>query len=185
MNEILEQRGDLRVRLVVDQDAGNPREEYDHLANVVTVPSREYLPVDKDGGPLADAWTELTNRYRWSDAVEIFERYARIYHGAVTLYDTPPRDANAVWYLMPEVAQETTDPEALLKAERDEYRAWAEGSVYGYIIERRTKWNRADGTPGEMETWEHEDSLWGLLGYEYAEQTAREDFAGYVRDAQS
>jgi hypothetical protein len=44
------------------------------------------------------------------------------------------------------------------------------------------KWNRQDGT-GEMTTWERveEGSLWGLIGYKYARETALsalDDYAG-------
>ena len=173
MTEVLEKAGDYRLVVLLDEYAGNPRTEYDQLCYVVTVPDRRYYDVDADGGPLAAGWRRLLYRYYWERSVEIFTRWARIFHRAVTLYDSPNEGANAVWYLLPDQARETTDPEHLLHAERDEYRAWADGSVYAYAIEHRVTWRRTDGAEGEMATWETVDSCFGFYGHEYAQEAGR------------
>lgn len=181
MEEIIEQSENYRVKLVIEDAPEDPRKAHDHIVSVVTVPDRKYIVVDQDGGPLSDQWDRLMEKYEWSTAVDMFERWARIFQGAVTLLDTPNEGANAVWYITAEVAlrEGITDSMAALKAERDEYRAWAGGDVWGYVIERRVTWVRRDGDD-TMETWEHEDSCWGYYGYEYAESCAREEFGRYV-----
>lgn len=182
MSETLATNGNLRVRLVTDECGDNPRDEYDYVAHALTVPSHHYRDIDKDGGPLASAWRDLHNRYHWSNAVEIFQRWARIYHGATTLYDTPHIGANAVWYVLPDVfgPEPTADPIGLLKSERDEYRAWANGEVYGYVIERRVTWSATSDEYPDRDTWEHVDSVYGYIGYEYAESAARLAYAHFL-----
>lgn len=175
--EILDQTENLRVRLVYDMNAQNPRDEFDHVANVVTLPNARHTDVDKEGGPLAYGWRYLLDRYYLTEAAETFERWARIFHGAVTMYDSSHDGAACVWYLTGEVIEREgiADPMACLKAERDEYRAWAEGDVWGYVIERRVTWTLMDADD-EMHTWEHEESCFGFYGLEYAEESASEAF---------
>jgi hypothetical protein len=168
--------GTMRLTLHIDHDPVNPREEYDHLESVVTVPDGRYAAVDKDGGPLANAWRRCLDRHRHRDAVEVFTRYARIFHGATTLVSDPYHGPMSVWYLTREVADGpngTPDPAAYLKAQADEYQTYAEGDTYGYVIEREVTWTR-DGGDDTMTTWETIDSCWGFYGREYAEESARE-----------
>lgn len=204
--EVLHQQGDrYRLRLVPHLYPENPRTAFDHLAHVVTVPHPNYLNVGPDEGPLGDAWRRIIGeRHRVHgaaerDAVEIFERYARIFHGARTLYDSPYEGPSAVWYILPDgIAQlaapsaEHPDPAmACLQVERDEYRAWAEGDVWGYIIEVRETWVPVSqlGAPESerdtMQTWEEvpDGSCWGFYGYSYAEQEATEAWEDFLRSA--
>lgn len=191
--EIIETRGDYRVSLYVDDTAGNPREEFDHVAHVVTVPDRSYLPPEKDGGPLAGKWQRcLDNTPRKRDATDLFERYCRTI-GVLTLLDTPHDGPTTVWYLMPAEIQEQAnhggDPVKLLEGERDEYRAWAEGSVYGYQIEHRVRWQRTnddtdtDSGPDYLDTWEFVDGIAGYYGYEDAESEARSALESYAAES--
>lgn len=47
------------------------------------------------------------------------------------------------------------------------YAAWRRGDVYGVIHEKRQTWEHSEDDR-ELETWEHEDSLWGCyLDQEY------------------
>ena len=181
--ETLATEGVWRLRLVPDEDAGswNPRTEWDHLESVVTVPDGRYADIDKDGGPLDSEWRYLVNRYQGREAIEIFTRYATIYHGAVCLEEFTGRSGpNAVWYLTREQysgPDGTPDPLAYLKAQAEEYAAWAEGDVWGYIIEREVTWTREDDPTQHTTTWETEESCWGFIGYSHAEQAAREAWA--------
>lgn len=182
---MLETTGDLRVRLVHDPDPCNPRTEFNQLAHVVTVPHRQYADVDKDGGPLTDGWQRLLDRYPVNSAVAMFERWARIFHSASTLHDAPHEGAVAVWYLLPaEIEREgITDPLRCLDGEREEYRAWAEGDVHGYVIEERVTWVPADPIRhplGSLDTWVQVDSCWGFYGHGYAEDEARAAFAEHT-----
>ncbi|MFF4701068.1 hypothetical protein [Streptomyces chattanoogensis] len=162
-----------RVRLVPDEYAGNPREDFDHLAHVITIDTHlgQYAHIDKDGGPLAEAWDRVSwNRWR---GVEIFTRWARIFHGAIVIESRPARGPVSLWYLLREDAEDLGMlPEAYLDAERTEYEAWAEGDVYGYIVEEAVDWLRADADD-TMSTWEEVDSCWGHYGYGWAAAQAR------------
>lgn len=167
-----------RVCLEIDEDSSNPREEYDQIVYAVTVPNSRCDDI-AEAGPLVDGWDRIKDR---PDAVELFERWARIFHGAVALYDTPHEGPSAVWYIMPDGIKEVGDPKAVLAAIRDEYRSWASGDVYGYVIEEAVDWRRADGRDGDKSTWEVVNDCWGLVGYEYAEKEARREFAEFLKD---
>lgn len=160
--------GKFRVRLVSDEECESPRWP-GTLPHVVTVPNSRYVDVDKDGGPLGDGWDRIKRR---DDAMDVFERWARIFHGAFTLRDTPERGASAVWYLMPTDTEDMDDPAAFLREEARTYRQWADGETYGYVVEELTGWTRKDGA-GDRDTWEELDSCYGHIGYDFAKETAR------------
>lgn len=185
MEEILETAGQYRVRLETDQDPTNPRTDQDNLCHVITVPGSRYIDVDANGGPLQDGWDLIKDR---ADAVEVFTRWARTFHGAVVEYHTPERGANSVWYLMPDQFAEVPDPKKHIGAEITEYQNWADGEVYGYIIEKSVAWMPTDEEDcenlGERTTWEHVDSCWGYVGYEYAKSAALEEFAPHKAKAE-
>ncbi|NEA50429.1 hypothetical protein [Streptomyces sp. SID10815] len=167
--------GRFRVRLVPDEDAINPREDFDHLAHVLTIDTHGgwYAPIDKDGGPLADAW-ERVSWNRWQ-GIETFTRWARIYHNAIVIESRPERGPVSLWYLLGEDAEDLGIlPEAYLDAERAEYQAWAEGDVYGYVVEQAVDWVRADDPQETRSDWEEVDSCWGHYGFEWAVAAARE-----------
>lgn len=169
-----------RVRLVIDEDPVNPRKDYDQIVYAVTLPHSHYDDV-AEAGPLADEWERIRDK---PEAVAVFQRWARIFHGAVTLHDSPHEGPDVVWYILPDEIAEVPDPVAALKSSRDEYRAWASGEVYGYIIEEAVDWRRVDGRDDDgMTTWEGVDtdgSCWGLIGYKYAEGEAQREFAAFL-----
>lgn len=189
MTEILEKAGEYRVRLEIQQDAQecNPRTNQDcNLANVITPKGQRYIDVDKDGGPLAEGWERIESRY--VDAVPVFTRWAKIYHGATVVEDRPHDGAWSLWYVMPEKiaeAQTPVAPEEIIAGEVKEYRAWAEGEVYGYVIEKAVGWSRLDKKVDILVTWETEEDCWGYIGREYAEESAREAFEPYQKEAQA
>ncbi|MEV7282564.1 hypothetical protein [Streptomyces sp. NPDC093111] len=161
--------GRLRVRLVHDEYATNPREDFDHLAHVITIDTHlgHYAPVDQDGGPLAEAW-ERVSWNRWQ-GIDIFTRWARIFHGAIVIESRPARGPVSLWYLMRDDAEDLGMlPEAYLDTERAEYEAWAEGDVYGYIVEEAVDWVRTDDQGAAMTTWEEIDASWGHYGFTWA-----------------
>lgn len=182
MNEILETAGQFRVRLEVDQDPQNPRKDYDHLCHVITVPGSRYINVEPNGGPLQDGWDRIKER---SDPVEVFTRWARIFHGAVVEYHTPNEGANSIWYLMPEQFSEVPDPKKCIEAEIAEYQNWCDGEVYGYIIEKSVDWVRKDNPEETASTWEEVESCWGYIGYEYAKESALAEFGPYKAEAEA
>ncbi|MFF4528153.1 hypothetical protein ACFY1P_02670 [Streptomyces sp. NPDC001407] len=172
--------GRFRVRLVPDEDARSPREDFDHLAHVVTIDTHlgQYAPIDKDGGPFAEAW-ERVSWNRWK-GIEIFTRWANIFHDAIVIESRPARGPVSLWYLLREDAEDLGMlPEAYLDAERAEYEAWADGDVYGYVVEEAVDWLRADADD-TMSTWEEVDSCWGHYGFDWAVSAARHALTFYV-----
>lgn len=185
MTDVLETAGKYRVRVEVQQDSesSNPRTEQDNLTNVITPTQQRYIDVDKDGGPLQYGWDYFSTR---ADSEKLFIRWARMVHGITVVEDRPHDGAWSFWYITPEKLAETTWPaEKAIEAEIREYRMWAEGEVYGFIIEKSTHWVSEDHGGAEMDTWEHEDSCWGYIGRENVEDAAREVFAPYAEEAKA
>lgn len=180
--EVLETAGQYRVRLEVDQDSGsfNPRKDYDHVTYAVTVPDSHYMDVP-ESGPLSEGWDRIKDR---SDAVDVFTGWARIFHGAVVELHTPERGPKSVWYILPEqIAEIGGTPEEALRADIQEYQNWADGEVYAYIIEKSVEWKRTDGEDETQDTWEQveDGSCGGYIGYDWAVQSAKEEFAAYMK----
>jgi hypothetical protein len=72
-------------------------------------------------------------------------------------------------------------------ADMSEYRAYCEGDVWGWVVEKNVTWS-ADDDRDDMSTWEHEDSCWGYYGSdgangEYLRQSAREALEAAQGDA--
>ena len=189
MSETLETHGRYRLRLVPHEYAYdcNPRTDRDtNLTYVVTVPDRYYDDID-GSGPLSGAWEQIKHR---ADAMDLFERYVRIFHSGTAERSTPHDGPSAVWYVLPAQMEETgpsVTPEQVLRQEIDEYRTWARGEVYAYIIEKSITWVPKEGQDtsdiedfdDETTTWETVEDCWGCIGREYAEEAAREAFAPY------
>ncbi|WNV90288.1 hypothetical protein [Umezawaea sp. Da 62-37] len=150
---------------------------FEQTANVITVDNREYIDIDEDFGPLADQWSELRSRHNACEAMRIFERYARMIHGAVVLLEYPsPDGSRAIWYAMPEALNLAYAPEGreaygmqILEAERAEYRTWARGEAVGYVIEHMTMWVSPD-LDDIRTSWEVVESCWGFFDLEFAQE---------------
>lgn len=177
--------GSVRLVLHVDEDPTNPRKDYDHLCHVASVPSGYYLPVDPDAGPYAHAWEHFG-----PSRAGLFVRYVRMLGGEAEYY-SPQSGIAAVWYLTREDIEReavASDPDWARKyidAEAREYEAWADGDVYGYVIESRADWQRIRPSTNETETregWDTVDSCWGFFGYDYAAEEAREAFKAHLTD---
>lgn len=63
-----------------------------------------------------------------------------------------------------------------------EYLSWGEGDVWGFIIERLVTWQEVGNPENTKESWEEESSCWGYYGYEWAQQSAIEEFNYYVKN---
>jgi hypothetical protein len=167
-----------RVILVPDQDAANPRDDCAPagVMHMLDQP-RHYVPQESDIPGLASKIEDHD--------FKIIARWLKIVHGASVVlplywtgYDVPsagtadetPRagDYVGVTFDTPEAIQRgwLTHPgtdvmAAALAADVEVYRQWAEGEVYGYIVER--------GDDGK-----EVDSCFGFIGTEWAEEAARE-----------
>lgn len=196
MSEILEERGDYRVRLEDDQDCQDPRDDND-LVEIVT-PELQRWTVRTENARLQDAFDRLT-QYRGGD--EAFVRYAKIFHGitvyAVWMYEHSAvalsvqsfvgRAHHAQWdsgqigfaYILPEQRWEGIDEEKAISSTVEELGQWINGETYGYIVEKKTYWSKEYADPDRADEegwdWEEEDSCWGFIGMEWAEQAAMEE----------
>lgn len=193
MTDVIETNGKYRVRLEIMQDSAgfNPRMDRDiNLANVITPKGQRFIDVDKDGGPLQDGWDRLAEKYDDSEAIKIFTIWARVFHGVKVVEDRPYDGVRSLWYVTPEKLAETPWPaERIIGAEAKEYREWARGEVYGWVVEKDVTRVPKDSEDiddedidDETRSWEHKDSCWGCIGREYAESAAREAFAPYTKE---
>ncbi|MER8116301.1 hypothetical protein [Streptomyces sp. NPDC094031] len=175
--------GRYRIRLVHDDHAPNPRHDRDTLVHVITIDTHlgQYIPVDRDGGPLAEAWHRLCwNRWK---GVDIFTRYVKIFHGGTVLESAPARGARSLWYMTGEemVALDAgLLSEGYIEAEMEEYEAWAEGDTWAWVIEERVGWTRDSDPDESMDTWETVDSCSGYYGASWARKVAREALRDFV-----
>lgn len=163
-DDVIGEGGDYRVRLVHDDDATEPYDDGSSpvfAAGMGTRYSGQVMSITNyvaaDG--LKAAWE------KWATDTAMFERYARIFHGATSFAYC---DNAQMWDRASLYA--TCDPahwrEAVGVAEGaadlDDWRAYCEGDVWGYIVER------CDGADG----WTEVDSCWGFYGREYVTEHA-------------
>lgn len=175
---VIEERGDYRVRVEYDSDSAD--EFPDWIQSAVIPMSDRSLSYNDDYG-----YTDLI-RGKWSHRrSEVIDRWLRIFHDVRAVTQVSLR-AGDYLVLLTEVARKyygTPDDhlQECVDGDAEAFRQWAEGEVYGYVIEERASWRRVGGDPGDtMDTWEIVDSLWGLYGSEYAEQEAREALSAMV-----
>jgi hypothetical protein len=67
------------------------------------------------------------------------------------------------------------DVEAALKMCADTFENHAGGYVYGWKLQREVTWRNSDDQ--EMTTWKTMEELWDLIGWEYAQESARDALA--------
>lgn len=191
--DIVEENENYRVRLEYDDSGIKPWGDFQ-----TPVLSKEFRygswEADNDAaeefsGTVNEAWDRLKD-------VETFERFIRIFLGAKSVIVSSSENRHYVSFDTPEWREHTglTDeyladtpevkPEELAKGTLDEYIAWANGEVYGYIVEKKfiTQTKYIDPVTEELvnveddiEWVEVEDgSCWGFYGREWAEESAKE-----------
>jgi hypothetical protein len=188
--EILEtsEDGRFRVRLIAQEC---PEEPYDDgQSPLMRLDSRGYgvraehvmatgRPTDADARieEAAEHWCATPSGNDW----RLFEKYLRAYYG-VTRVET--WHSGSYWYV-------TYDPAGWREwagaaegsIDMSEYRAWCEGDVWGYVVEKRVTWTTSDPDYADEERWEDANaSCWGFYGSDgengkYLKQTAREAMA--------
>ncbi|EFL15348.1 hypothetical protein [Streptomyces sp. C] len=169
--------GRLRVRLVRDEHAENPRNDAETIAHVITIDTHlgQYGPVDQDGGPLAHIWRRLAwNQWK---GVETFERYVAIMHGGVVLESSPERGPRSLWYVTGEEALALDAgllTEGYVEAEMQEYEAWLAGDVWGFVVEE------TDQPDADEPEWAEVDSCHGFYGGPFARAQARDALRFYA-----
>jgi hypothetical protein len=197
-SETLEERDGYRVRLVLDEYGDTPydcgqspllrldRRSYGSVsAEHIQVGER---PTDDDAAieNAISHWETTPADSNW----HLFERYLRAYYGVTAIETYSSADYWYVTYnskawrraigfdgqLAPEDDDDPTKPNL------DEYKAWCEGDVYYYVVEKLITWTTDDDFNGAsvttMDTWETVDSCGGYYGDEYAREAALEAFVG-------
>lgn len=169
--------GRYRVILTHDSDGGAPETDFGPAVYRHGFTDRYATLM---GGPDIDGYADAVRHFgRDDDAVA---RYLRIFRDVVSIDYGDTRDARYVAVVTGAMARdwghdENTSPETLSKlAHVAEWVAWAEGEVYAWEIQERVNWT-TDADYPDRATWETVDSCGGYYGTEYAEESAREEFA--------
>lgn len=189
-SEILAERDGYRVSLVVDENADKPYN--DGATPILTLEHSGY------GGYRVEAFNRQAEEYVHavaeiveSHGLETLERFVKIFYGAVKL-DSEWSDGISGYYVAFDTAdwRETVGaPIAALQTENylSEVMAWANGDVWGYVVDKSVPYTKTygDGTTVEESEWDDVDSCYGYYGREYAEEAALEaldTFIEYERD---
>ena len=169
--------GRYRVQLIADEYADEPYD--DGQSPLMRLDYRRGWRAEHvmaTGRPLDDDARIEEAAARWGSDFGMLEKYLRAYYGAT---EVETWHSGSYWYVTYDTAAWRAamgwTPEDVLPrplVSMSEYRAWCEGDVWGYAVERNVTWQRTD-EPGEtMQTWETEDSFFGFYGYEYARESA-------------
>src|SRR3990167_1430187 len=169
----------LTISYFQDEDAQDPRKEWDHLGTMVCAHGRynlgdrglesdEYQALRRGGFPLLRRYMR-----RFCDVVCLLplslldHSGLHMYVGADSHWSDPGGwDSGIVGfiYATSKAADETPDVEAYLRGEVEEYDQYLRGDVCGYVIED------ADG--------DDVDSCWGFYGFDTCQSEARGIAAG-------
>ncbi len=178
---LIEEAGDFRVRVVCDESQS---EFPDFVQSAVISMNDRYQSFNDTHGLGALVRREWSERLRDFDVIE---RWLKISHGvrAVSTVDTRDatylvlltEDAQSYYGTPADLVQECADGDATI------FSQWAEGDIYGYIVEERATWRREGGDEETMETWEEVDSLWDIYGHDHAEAEAREALTSWAGEA--
>lgn len=194
--ETLKENENYRVRIVADDSGEKPYDE-----GSVPILSREFgsyrgqfEAVNTQGEEYAATVTDAWNRFNRDD--DVLARWLRIFHGAYSvLWDSSQYNAylafdTAAWResvgLTDEFLESATgDNSKIAEGSLNEIMAWADGEVYGYVLERRFKTvtRYIDPVSGvdvrEVEAsdvWEEIDSCYGFYGWDSVKEAAEEAF---------
>lgn len=188
--EIVAEEGDYRVKLVLDECADQP---YYYGQSPIVRLDHAYHTWRSEHVMVGDRPTDDDERIeeaaqRWGSDIANLERYLRAFYGVTQIkrYDT--RDYIYITYdsaRWREFAGFTDEhPMPADSIDMDEWQAWCEGEVYGYVVQKRVRWSTDDADYDDMSTWEdvEDGSCWSLYGMEYAQKTALEAFKEYAEE---
>lgn len=193
--DIVKENDSYRVRLEYDDSGEKPYDE-----GAVPILSREFRSyssrweaVNEQGKDFESIISELYNRFDNEEVV--IERFLKIFYGAYSVEWNSSQDNRylafdtAAWREKVGLSDEWLDAHTmergkLAEGSLSEIMAWANGEVYGWIVERKlaTYTTYKDHKTGETvretesEDWEQVDSCWGFYGDEYAREAATEEF---------
>jgi hypothetical protein len=200
--DIIEERDGYRVRLQQDTDVQEPYN--DGAAPTLKVDYKGYgcyeaEAFNKQAEPYLEAFRRLCGNYATISGppIENFERYLRIFHGSVKFQEHNVGRTDVYGFIAFDTTawrEEVGAPLESVKQEDllEEVKAWAEGDVYGYVVEKELSYEKkyfdSDGEDAGEESdteWvEVEDgSCWGFYGRDWAEQAAKEALEAEITHA--
>jgi hypothetical protein len=176
-SEVIEERDGYRVRLELDDSAERPYD--DGAVPILQIDGGYYSgdtaePFNKQAAGFESAYSRLGEcATSSSHHREVFARYLRIFHGAVSVQEWNVGVSREYGYIGFDTAawrasMGITDTERLAAENYlQEVAAWASGDVYGYIVEKYD---------ADADDWYEitDGASWGFYGDEYASQAARE-----------
>jgi len=176
--------GRFRVRLIRDEYAAEPYDDgQSPLLQLEYRGSWRATHVMATGRPLDDdaRIEEAAERWGYGTNAALLEKYLRAYYGVTAIESWHSGD---YWYVTYDPARwrEHVGADAG-SVDLSEYRAWCEGDVWGYVVEKRVTWHTDDPGYEDETRWEAtDDSCWGFYGSDgpngaYLEQTARDALA--------
>jgi hypothetical protein len=196
--DVLEERNGYRVRLEQDD---SPEQPYDDGAwPVLRISVSRYYPnpehlnasgsrphdLDDTVENAVSHWQTTPSGRNW----KLFEKWLRAYLGVTRVEFFSSGDYwyvaydSAAWRKWARVTAEQIAREDPLA----DWRAWVEGDVYGYVIEKRVTWRPVSCAADDdvtMDTWEHVNSCWGFYGYDYAKEVALEEFEAWASEPEA
>jgi hypothetical protein len=181
-SKVLETRGDYRVKLEVEE--GPPEPYDDGQSPLLRLDYRghpEHVDVGTRPHDCDERIEEAAATWGADRDGDLLEKYLRAYHGVtqVVYY----RNSSYTYITYDDARWREAVGAEPGSASLEEYKAWAEGEVFGWVVEKRVRWNRAepeDGPDDTMDTWEPEDSCGGFYGLDYAEKCALEALDGFA-----
>lgn len=156
--------GRYRVKLVLDE---YPSEPYDDGQSPLLQIRHNWgwhaEHVMATGRPLdADSYIEAAAE-RWGPWRPELEKYLRAYFGVTRIETWQDRDGTVYLTYDPAAWREHVGAPAG-SVNMSEYRAWCEGDVWGWVVEKRVTWHADDEDIEDRDTWEPVDSCWGYYG---------------------
>lgn len=162
-----------RARIVQDDDMDRPDREMDfmceielpdgsftrgnHIADLICQTKAwdaVYTIADADDATLPDIWNEPAIRAQWLDALgdELIVQEATLPNGQALIAHTTPK-------LCEKLGVSWDNAAKAMAGEVRMFKQWADGDVYGYIIEEGTTCDHCTNTE-----WEVVDSCFGFYG---------------------
>jgi hypothetical protein len=195
--DTVKENDNYRVRLEYDDSGEKPYDE-----GAVPILSREFGRYSRRWEAVndqADEYVSLLNALEERFEEDDIERFLKIFLGAYSvMFDSSENNRyiafdTAAWREKVGITDEWAnrpdfDRSKLAEGSLSEIISWANGDVYGFIVERADRFEtryypNGSETP-DIETgvtWRVVDSCWGFFGREYAEEAATEAFDSYAK----
>lgn len=199
--DIVKENDNYRARLEYDESGEKP---YDEGATPILNRefrgyARRWEAVNEQANEYVDTINDAYTRFDYDE--DVLARFLRIFYGSYSvLWDSSQENAylafdTAAWRethgltdeYIAKVGPDVLDRQTLAEGSLNEIMAWANGEVFGFIVERKVKavTTRTDYATGEplpsveFEEWDEVDACWGFFGRESAVEAAIESFDHY------